>query len=472
MKRSIIIAFVFFFLWFGSVKAEEKVYHTTPEGFPTWQVTGQRDDYLFIANFRFEQCSPNGYLLILDGQGELVYYQRVPDCRLATDFKPQTDGGASYWLGAGGQVMASTYYRMSSAYTITHEYTRIGESKVDPHELLLLPNGNILLLYVEQVSLANVGGTIPNGFSSPSIVGMTIRELDAAQNIVFEWNSWEHFDLSDTLDRYLSGSVADYAHSNAIEVDSDGNLLLSTRHFDEITKIDRKTGAIIWRLGGKRNEFTLVGDNRWFSHQHDVRRLPNGHISLFDNGVYLEPAYSRYVEYAIDEASKVITLTKQVIHDPPVYSVAMGSARNLANDNLLIGWGSTSVPAVTEYTPQGRVAFELSLPPGDFSYRAYSGPWIGLPSWSPTVVEKDGILWYSWNGATEVAGYRIYGGASKPTTLIESKVKQGFEDSTLLQESYCTYKVVAVGKTGKALGETLHRAESCRFSFLPWIGGS
>ena len=85
-----------------TAKADEKVYHTTPAGFPTWQVTGQRDDYLFIANFRFEQCSPNGYSLITDGTGELVYHQKVHDCRLATDFKPQSDGGLSYWLGAGG----------------------------------------------------------------------------------------------------------------------------------------------------------------------------------------------------------------------------------------------------------------------------------------------------------------------------------------------------------------------------------
>jgi hypothetical protein len=144
---------------------------------------------------------------------------------------------------------------------------------------------------------------------------------------VFQWRSWDHFSILDgSVSGYvnLDSSLIDYVHGNAIELDMDGNLLLSSRHMNEITKIDRQTGEIIWRLGlnALNNQFTFVNDTRGFSHQHDIRRLANGNITLFDNGNFLVPEYSRAVEYALDEQAMTATLVWEYRNDPDAFSPA------------------------------------------------------------------------------------------------------------------------------------------------------
>ena len=298
-----------------------------------------------------------------------------------------------------------------------------------------------------------------------------IQEVAPNGAIVAEFRSWEQFSAEDTQDPYLG--QAGIFHTNAVEVDTDGNWLLSSRNLSEITKVDRETGEVLWRMGGKENEFTLVGDNRWFSHQHDIRRLPNGHISLFDNGVLSNPVYSRYLEYEIDEDSVIITKTREIRHLPDVYAAIMGSSRTLPNGNVLIGWGNSSQPAVTEYDQRNRKTFELSFPDPLSTYRAYPlAQWHGKPVEPPTVVEDGGVLYFSWNGSTDVAGYQIYGGQSEPTNYMGSVIKTGFEQSHLMQDGYCTYQVVAVGKNGKVLAKTFHRAQACGVAYFPLIGGN
>jgi hypothetical protein len=123
-----------------------------------------------------------------------------------------------------------------------------------------------------------------------ALIDLVIQEVDREGNVSWEWDASEHFDVADaTSDIDLTKSVVDWAHCNAIDIDADGNLLLSSRHLDEITKIDRATGEILWRLGGeecRNNQFTLLddflvegGDTLFFgfSHQHGVR-LAGGHI--------------------------------------------------------------------------------------------------------------------------------------------------------------------------------------------------
>ncbi len=60
----------------------------------------------------------------------------------------------------------------------------------------------------------------------------------------------------------------------------------------------------------------------------------------------------------------------------------------------------------------------------------------------------------SWNGATDVTSYRVYGGnASPPTTLLGTAPKAGFETSVNLsgaQASYGYYQVVPVDGKGQA----------------------
>jgi hypothetical protein len=75
----------------------------------------------------------------------------------------------------------------------------------------------------------------------------------------------------------------DYFHLNSIGVDTDGNLLVSARHTSAVYKLDRASGEIVWRLGGKKNDFQL-GPGAAFAFQHDARGCGKGLVSIFDNG--------------------------------------------------------------------------------------------------------------------------------------------------------------------------------------------
>jgi len=113
----------------------------------------------------------------------------------------------------------------------------------------------------------------------------------------------------------------------------------------------------------KSNQFTFLNDTLGFKFQHYASRLPNGNITLFDNGAY---GFSRAVEYEIDEYSKTAKLVFQYRNTPDIYSSAMGSVIRLTNGNTFIGWGS--VTKMTEVDTAGNKVFEASFP--SCTYRA------------------------------------------------------------------------------------------------------
>src|SRR5204863_4868205 len=123
---------------------------------------------------------------------------------------------------------------------------------------------------------------VPGGDPNAIVTGLIVQEVDNDGAVYFQWRSWDHFQITDATHEDLTAHNIDYVHGNAIEYDNDGNLLISSRHMDEITKIDISNGDIIWRMGGRNNQFTFIGDPTGFSHQHAIRRIANGHVTLFD----------------------------------------------------------------------------------------------------------------------------------------------------------------------------------------------
>ncbi|MCH8034952.1 MAG: aryl-sulfate sulfotransferase, partial [Bacteroidetes bacterium] len=134
-------------------------------------------------------------------------------------------------------------------------------------------------------------------------------------------------------------------------------------------------------LGGvksRNNQFQFINDTRTFSHQHDIRRLSNGHVSMYDNGSLLIPQYSRALEYELDENNNEATLVWKFSYDPPVYKNFMGNMQRLSNGNTIIGWGgyfSSDRRAISEVGFDGSVALEVSLPDSFTNYQAFKFPW-------------------------------------------------------------------------------------------------
>ncbi len=374
------------------------------------------------------------YLMIVDNQGELIYQRNVTYTNHTRfdDFKLFTDDTIVSWVGG-----LNRHQVQNMDYEIIETLKPIGYT-ADMHDIQRLPNGNTLyLIYNSQ--RADMSQVVEGGYSNALITGCLIQEVNPAEEVVFEWSSFDHFLITDTY-RDLTTAHIDYVHCNAVDLDDDGNLLLSSRDLDEVTKINRTTGEVMWRLGGKNNQFEMIDafgtSDVLFHRQHDARRVQNGNITLFDNR---QDGYSRVVEYQLDEENLIATLVWEHRHTPDIHGSILGSAQRLPNGNTLISWG-TGRPSVTEVTRAGETVFELSLPPEMVTYRAFRFPWIGRPVTTPTLIVDDSqlptiTLTYSWNGATDVAGYKVYGGPNNPpTTLLAVEPKTGFETQTILTD--------------------------------------
>ena len=311
------------------------------------------------------------YCMILDNTGMPAYYKPVTS--MSTDFKVQPNGHLTYYDGG-----AEEYLEMDTTYTIVNTYSAGNGFTTDVHELLLLPNGHALLLAQETVTM-DMSKLVRGGYAAASIIGSVIQELDQNKNVVFQWRSLDYIPVTDCTTQDLTAAEIDYIHGNSLDVDPDGNILLSSRHTNEVTKINRQTGKIIWRLGGKENQFRFTNDPIGFSEQHCVRRTSAGTLTIFDDGNFHTPPFSRAVEYRMDTTAKTVTMVWQFRHSPDVAAVAMGSVQRLPNGNTLIGWGATPDAAVTEVTPDGSVALEFQLPDNVVSYRAFRFPWNGAP---------------------------------------------------------------------------------------------
>lgn len=438
-----------------------------PDDFPPITVAvppnGTGDGYVFLSPNRSFRAPY--YLLILDNNGEAVYYQRSSSNIM--DFKKQIDGTITYW-------MSGTFYALDNSYNLVNTYQPgNGYGWADGHDLQILPNGHALLM-IYDAQPVDMSQIVPGGSPTATVIGLVLQELDTQKNVVFEWRSWDHFLITDTVVDLTRRNI-DYVHGNAIELDTDGNWLISSRNLWEITKISRASGDIIWRLGGKNNQFTFINnDPPYFAYQHDIRRLPNGHVTLFDNRSGLTPEYSRAVEFVLDEHAKTATLVWEYRHPEDAYGNVMGNAQRLSNGNTVIGWGSGG--RATEVRPDGSRALEFSFAPS-VSYRAFRFPWHGYPMTQPSlsieISPEATTLIYSWNGATDIREYRIYADAHPhPTTLIATQTKTGFETRTRLPKNTlgCRYyRVMPVDNNG---WETRFSNEvtDCRCIYLPMMG--
>ena len=416
---------------------------------------------IFVSPFYWTKSIVGSYLLILNEQGQLVYYQSVADALDAWDFKVQPNGLLSYY-----DQKNATFYLMNSHYRMVDSYQAGDGYYADLHDFQLLPNGNALLMAydAETVDMSQV---VQGGKKDATVTGLVVQELDPSKNVIFEWRSWDHFSFFDSTAN-LTEQQIDLVHGNSLALANDGNLLLSSRNLSEITKIDLQTGNAIWRMGGKENMFKFTNGES-FAYQHDVRQLPNGDITVFDNHASTQsPAPSRGVEYQIDEVNKTVTQVWDFSHDPSVFATYMGNTQRLSNGDTFLSWGAPSsakgysFDTMTEVAPDGTVVFDFVFDQPYVSYRAFRFAWQGFPDTQPVLasrVDPQGLtLGYSWNGATEVAAYRVFGGSS-PQSLdfLEQRAKTDFETQSFfvdLPKSVCYFQVAAMDKTGNEMARS------------------
>ena len=418
--------------------------------------SGTAPGYVFIAP---KKGPGRDGAMILDNNGEPVWFRPAPDeTQDAMDCKAQTYKGEpvlTWWegvhvgYGQGEYVICDTRYREVGR-------VRAGNGiDGDHHEFLITEDDTALITAYPEVpyDLSSLGGP-----EDATVAEGVIQEIDIESGeVLFEWRSLDHVPLEETHGDLPDDptNAFDYFHINSIEVDDDGNLLVSARRTFTVYKIDRRTGDVIWRLGGKRSDFDM-GEGTKTLYQHDARRQPDGTITLFDNGGMNFSEESRVIGIKTNEEDMTATLEREYTHPDGILSLTQGNAQRLPNGNVFVGWGSE--PVFSEFSGDGDLLFSASLPTQVESYRAFRHPWTGRPETLPDLAaapNPDGgvTLYASWNGATEVEDWEVLAGPTlERLEPIGPVPRTGFETVIAARTNAALVAVRALDGSGQTLG--------------------
>jgi hypothetical protein len=376
--------------------------------------------YIFMATWdRNVPALYGNFIFILDKNGAIVDSVRVNGAPY--DFQVQQNGLLSYALGdfksnvplPGEElrhIVLDENLQVVDSFKMKNGYI------TDFHEFKMLPSGHVMMMSYHTI-VYDMSKIVEGGKTDASLVINIIQEQDRNKNVVFEWRNIDHIPITDS-DLDLTASRINYGTLNAFDIDDDGNILASFRNHSEIIKISRTTGEVIWRMGGPRGEFTYVGEHEenapyYHARQHNIRRRPNGNITMFDNGEFHMPPYSRTVEYSLDEVNKVATLVSEWRYpNGNIFCVTAGNSEPLTEGGWFIGYGVPNPQFVkrnaVEVHPDGSIALELSLPRGVLAYRVYKFPWKEYvqPASFTNFEVKEGNT-YSYNNDSITTGIDI-----------------------------------------------------------------
>jgi hypothetical protein len=396
--------------------------------------------------------------LIIDNAGEPAWFRPLSNS-LALNLNMQHyrgrpvltwwEGGLSHYYGQGEAVIADHSYR---------ELTRLraaGARQMDLHEFVLTPDGTALFTCFPRMvttDLSSIGGA-----SDATVVESVFQEVELRSGrLLHEWRSLDYISPEESYEPL--SEPYDYLHLNSIRIAADGNLLVSGRGTWSVYKLDRRSGAVIWRLGGKRSDFAME-QGAQFSFQHHAVPVSRDVISVFDNGsdgTTSPENESRAILVKFDEARRAARLGQSYKPPRSFLAASMGSV-HLGDGRVLVGWGTG--PYITEYATDGTLLWSAHiLSSGAHSYRAFRVPWRGRPNDLPAVwFARDrrtgrGTVYVSWNGATEVRHWQVLAGAERDElSSVGVARRRGFETAIPLGRAGGYVAVRALDATGARL---------------------
>jgi acetyl esterase/lipase len=345
-----------------------------PQGFPDWDYERLRPggDGLFMVTF-----PTSHWLIVFDQDGVPRWWYRSPQRTLGGQVTPR---GTVLWSRSFGDGyglnprMAHEEHRLDGSL-VRNIYAH-GGVVIDAHEHYAFPDGSAYVdSYVPRypVDLRRFGGP-----RRAAVVDAEIEHLDPEGNLIWSWTSLGRIPLSET-DRWWETifqikkpgpeglPIYDINHINTIEPWGD-TLVTSYRHLDALYGIDRRSGDILWKMGGtpRPESIEVVGDRypEPFGGQHDSRIWGENLLSVYDNSVRLGRP-PRGVLYRLEPEKERATFIRQFTDPTIPVSKCCGSMRPFAG-GWLIGWGDTEW--VTAFDDRGRITFRARVPGA--SYRA------------------------------------------------------------------------------------------------------
>lgn len=390
-----------------------------------------------------------------------------------------TGRGVAHVLDPSYEVVRTLTYGGASAGADLHEFRLIHGSAGDDQPSALLTQYRLRPADFSHHGVAGLGWLHDSVFQEQ-------RLSDGA--VTFEWAASDHIALNESTVPFLKGRTPrepwDYFHINSVEKLPGGDYLVSSRYTSTIYRISGQDGTVTWRLGGQNSDFALLPASRgktkgqgtgedegWFRYQHDARLLSNESgiltLSLFDNGrTVLKQArpFSRGLVLTVDERARTASVRAQYHHPATPRKVPLaGSMRVLDNGNVLVGWGSTG--CLAEYTADNRPVLEACLwdRPRPGFYRVHkTAAWRGRPRTRPAIAAfspaaaAGTAVHLSWNGATEVARWAVYGsanatGADARWQALGAHARAGFETTVVLPDHWPVVRAEALDADGHVL---------------------
>ncbi len=426
--------------------------------------------YIFTANFYDLNEPPivgQSGPLILDRSLQPVWFKPVSEKLVASNLSLQTWEGKpalAWWQGAvtnTGATESGEYVVVNQHYQPVARLKASGGWVLTLHELVL--RGDIAWVTANKnlpMNLSKYGGAYNGALIDSAVQEYNIR----TGRLIRSWDALDHIPLSESKASLpTNGFPWDAYHVNSIDLQAGGKFLVSMRDTWGAYLVDAASGRIEWTLGGKHSSFRL-GQGAGFEWQHDVKLQPGSTVSLYDDhccqltggGTYVNPTGpSRALVLRLDQRTHTATLAAQFTRGHKFDAAYMGDTQPLPNGNVFIGWGSE--PFFSEYSRSGKLLFEAELPGPDLSYRATLEEWVGRPLTPPAGAASaqagKATVYASWNGATEVASWRVLAGPSggRPSA-VASAARSGFETSIPVAHSYPSYEVQALDVHRHVLG--------------------
>jgi hypothetical protein len=405
---------------------------------------------------------------IVDDQGRAIWFNPVASGQAATDVRVQQYKGKpvltySVSGGIGGQAVGKTIdYILDTQYRVITTVEAGNGYDADSHEFRISPQNTALITVYNAVpyDLSSVGGPT-NGWVTEGIV----QEINITTGkVLFEWHSLDHVALSESYNPLPASPTTkatawDYFHINNVSIDVDGNLLISARHTWTVYKLNRQTGAVIWRLGGKKTDFTL-GPGVRFAWQHNPIAVDGSTIRIFDNESNGTPVlpYSRVIWVNHNDTAKTATLVQWFEHPDALSVPSQGDSEALDNGDTFVGWGALG--RFSEFDAYGNLLFDANVPPGYDTYRAYRYTWTPDLHDKPTAtgqVQTQGstIVHAIWNGATGIATWEVQDASSHGgQKIVTSAPWNGLDTAITVGTPLTSVRVIALDVHGNQLGRS------------------